>query len=184
MTVLSSPTNVEVDQFYRAYGAAIFAWQEVETALFKLYHSINVLNGERNIMVSAMNYYKKKSFGPKLQLVSKLVTGACARKYIDWDALEADLKYESEFRNFLAHSPVQLMINPDGSVGIELVDPIFLPLSMRSGASIFRKYDSNECVIICERFKDIARRIDTARAKVPHKFKNDQLILPEDYEPE
>lgn len=87
MTVLSSPTNVEVDQFYRAYGAAIFAWQEVETALFKLYHSINVLNGERNIMVSAMNYYKKKSFGPKLQLVSKLVTGACARKYIDWDAL-------------------------------------------------------------------------------------------------
>lgn len=181
---MSSTTNVEIDKFYRAYGAAIFAWQEVETALFKLYHSINALNGELNITVSAMNYYKKKSFGPKLQLVSKLVTGGCARKYIDWDALEADLKYESEFRNFLAHSPVQLIINPDGSVGMELVDPIFLPLSMRSSAYIFQTYDSNGCVIICERFKDIARRIDTARSKVPHEFKNNQLILPEDYEPE
>lgn len=174
------PDIFEIDQFYRTYGAAIFAWQEVETALFKLYHSINVLNGERDIMISARAYYKKKSFGPKLKLVSDLVTKVCPKKYIDWNALESDLKCQSDCRNLLVHSPVQLSINPDGSVYMELVEPMFMPSSMRRSASIFRKYDSNEFLVICSIFKDISRQIDTEREKIPHKFRNNKLILPVD----
>jgi len=66
------PTEPSYNDFFRAYGSAMFAWQEVETALFKLYHSMNVLAGKLDVMVSSNAYYRKKSFGPKLTLVDKL----------------------------------------------------------------------------------------------------------------
>lgn len=176
-----SPENgVDADKFYRAYGTAMFAWQEVETELFRLYHAVNVLNGERDIMTSAKYYYKKKSFGKKLELVSNLVNGTSARKYIGWDALEADLREESKIRNLLAHSPVQTVIMPDGSVHIAIADPVFQPLFLKDTASIFRIYDSKECTIVSERFKQIGNRINTERGKIPHKFKNNQLIVPDE----
>lgn len=176
-----SPENgVDTDKFYRAYGTAMFAWQEVETELFRLYHAINVLNGKRDIMTSATNYYEKKSFGPKLQLVSNLVNCTSARKYIGWDALEADLREESKIRNLLAHSPVQTVIMHDGSIHIEIADPVFQPLFLKDATCVFRIYDSKECTIVSERFKQIANRINTERGKIPHKFENNQLIVPDE----
>jgi hypothetical protein len=172
------PTNSVLDQFFRAYGSAMFAWQEVETALFKLYHTMNVLDGERDIMVSAKAYYMKKSFGSKLTMVNKIAKNVSVNKYINWEPLEHDLKYESGFRNSLAHSPVQLVENPDGSVNLALGDPIFLPLSLREIPAIAHKYDTNKCLVICCRFENIAQRVDAARRQIPNKFKNNQLILP------
>lgn len=152
----------------------MFAWQEVETELFKLYHSMNVLGGEQDIMVSANTYYNKKSFGLKLIMVNKIAQKVCVNKYIDWESLKCNLEYESNFRNCLAHSPVQLEENQDGSVSLVLGDPIFLPLSLREIPAISCKYDTNTCLDICNSFKSIAQRINTEHNKIPSKFKDNQ----------
>ena len=155
----------------------MFAWQEVETELFKLYHSMNVLGGEQDIMVSANTYYNKKSFGLKLKIVKELAKKVCANKYIDWESLKCNLEYESNFRNSLAHSPVQPEKNQDGSVSLVLGDPIFLPLSLKEIPAIAHEYDTNTCLDICNSFKRLAQQINTARSKIPCKFKDNQLIL-------
>jgi hypothetical protein len=178
------PTNSALDQFFRAYGSAMFAWQEVETGLYKLYHSMNVLGGERDIMVSAKAYYKKKSFGSKLDEVNRIAKIVCVEKYIDWVSLKDDLKHESAFRNSLAHSPVQLAENQDGSISLVLGDPIFFPSSLREIPTIAHKYDTNKCFEIKNCFEKISKRIDDARKQIPSKFKNNKLIIPEEDGPE
>lgn len=172
------PTNSMHDEFFRAYGSAMFAWQEVETALFRLYHSMRVLSGQRDIMVSARAYYTKKSFGPKLTLVNKLAKDVSVNTFIDWDSLERDLKSESVFRNSLAHRPVQLVEHPDGSASLELGDPIFLPLLLMEIPAIAFPYDTNGCWELRHRFTNLAQRVDAARGQIPHHFANNQLIRP------
>lgn len=173
---IKHPNNSIHDEFFRAYGSAMFAWQEVETALFKLYHSMNVLAERRDIMVSAKAYYKNKSFGPKLTLVNKIAQDVKATIFIDWDLLERDLKCESVCRNSLAHRPAQLVVRPDGSVSLELGDPDFLPLSLREIPAIAFPYDTNGCWELFGRFKCLAQRVDAARGQIPRKFANNQLI--------
>lgn len=173
---IEQPNNSIHDEFFRAYGSAMFAWQEIETALFKLYHSMNVLAARRDIIVSAKAYYKKKSFRPKLTLVNKLAQDVNANTFIDWDLLERDLKCESVFRNSLAHRPAQLVGRPDGSVSLELGDPIFLPLSPSEIPAIAFPYDTNGCWELFGRFKCLAQRLDAARGQIPRKFANNQLI--------
>jgi len=170
------PTNSMHDEFFRAYGSAMFAWQEVETALFKLYHSMNVLDARQDIMVSAKAYYTKKSFGLKRELVNKLARDVNVKTFIDWDSLNRDLKSESVCRNSLAHRPAQLVERPDGSVSLELGDPIFFPLSLGEIPAIAFPYDTNGCWGLCRRFKDLAQRVDAACGQIPHKFANNQLI--------
>lgn len=175
---IEHPNNSIHDEFFLAYGSAMFAWQEVETALFKLYHSMNVLAERRDIMVSAKAYYMKKSFGPKLTLVNKLAQDedVNANTFIDWDLLERDLKCESACRNSLAHRPAQLVERPGGSVSLELGDPIFLPLSLREIPAIAFPYDTNGCWELFDRFKCLAQRVDAARGQIPLKFAKNQLI--------
>jgi len=178
---IEHPTNSNsmYDEFFRAYGSAMFAWQEVETALFKLYHSMNVLAGKRDIMVSAKSYYTKKSFGPKLALVNKLAQDVNVNTFVRWDTLERDLKSDSVCRNSLAHRPAQLVKSPGGSVSLALSDPTFLPLSLMEIPSIAFPYDTSGCWELCRRFKNLAQRVDAARGQIPHKFENNQLIQPE-----
>jgi hypothetical protein len=145
---------------------------------------MNVLGGERDIMVSAKAYYKKKSFGSKLNEVNKIAKNVCVEKYIDWVSLKDDLKHESDFRNTLAHSPVQIVKNPDGSVSLVLGDPIFLPLSLREIPAIAYNYDTNKFLEIENCFEEISKRIDDARKKIPSKYKNNKLIIPEEDGPE
>lgn len=167
------------DDFFRAYGSAMFAWQIVETALFQLYHSLNVLGGQQNIMVSANAYYTKKSFGQKQKLVENIAKDQKVEKFIDdWKSINSNLISESKIRNLLAHRPVCLMENRNGSISFELHDPIFLPLSLREYPPTF-SYNTDGCLELCHRFKNLAQRIDAARELIPHKFVNNQLVLPE-----
>lgn len=164
------------DEFFRAYGSAMFAWQEVETALFKLYHSMNVLAGERDVMVSANGYYRKRSFGLKLTLVDKLAQRVTAHRFIDWISLKRDLDSKSLCRNSLAHRPAHLVSSPDGSVILELVEPIFKPLSLWEIPSIAFQYDTKGCLGLYSCFTELTQRVDTERDRIPHKFANNKLI--------
>lgn len=169
-------TDHSYDEFFRAYGSAMFAWQKVETALFKLYYSVNVLTGRLDIMASANAYYRKKSFSSKLTLVSKLAQHANVHSFIDWISLERDLKNKSVFRNSLAHRPAHLVGNLDGSISVELGDPIFEPLSLRGIPGLAFKYDTAGCLRLYSCFKDLAQRIDAERERIPHQFANNKLI--------
>lgn len=169
--------NTMRDEFFRAYGSAMFAWQEVETALFKLYHSMNVLYGESDIMRSAELYYKKKTFGSKLELVKKLAPVVDVNRFVDWNSLESDLKAASGIRNSLAHRPAQLEELPDGTIRLVFGEPIFKPISLREMPVLAFQYDTNRCVEFCCDFKCLAQRVDEAHRQIPHQFANNKLIV-------
>ena len=169
-------TAPSCDEFFRAYGSAMFAWQRVETALFKLYHAMNVMTGKLDVMASANAYYRKKSFGPKLMLVDKLAKSVSAYSFIDWTSLKHDLESKSASRNSLAHRPAQLVKNLDGSVSLELGDPIFEPMSLREIPSISFIYDTKGCLELHSCFAKLAQRVDAERQRIPHKFANNELI--------
>ena len=150
-----------LDEFYRAYGGAMFAWQEVETALFKLYHSIRERSGDRDIMASSRAYYAKHSFGPKLRLVNGIARAPDVSTLIDWPTLHKDLRDASQERNALAHRPVRLV--PDGpGVKLQLDLPLFAPLAMHTLRAWGRPYDAAGCQSLANDFDMLAKYLHSA----------------------
>lgn len=163
MTTKPSQTDgsTMLDQFYRAYGGAMFAWQEVETALFKLYHALRERGGSRDIMSSSRTYYAKHSFGPKLRLVDAAVRASHVEGLIEWGALHKDLRDASQERNSLAHRPVRLAPAGDG-VSLQLALPIFAPLQALSFRPWGREYDTDGCQSLACDFEELAKNVDRA----------------------
>lgn len=150
-----------LDQFYSAYGSAMFAWQEVETALFKLYHALRERGGSRDIMSSSRAYYGKHSFGPKLRLVDDAVRASNVEGLIEWDTLHKDLRDASQERNTLAHRPVSLVPAGDG-VSLKLASPMFAPLQALSFRPWGREYDTDGCQSLACDFEKLAKNVDHA----------------------
>lgn len=168
---ISTPSQADnvtmLDEFFRAYGGAMFAWQEVETALFKLYHAIRERSGHRDIMASSRAYYAKHSFGPKLRLVDGLARAPDISTLIDWPTLHKDLRDGSQERNALAHRPVRLVPNGAG-VTLELSLPMFAPLAMQTFRAWGRPYDAAGCQSLAEDFDTLAKYVDGAFHLVYH----------------
>lgn len=161
----STPSQTDhitmLDEFYRAYGRAMFAWQEVETALFKLYHAIGERSGNRDIMASSRAYYAKHSFGPKLRLVDRIARAPDVSTLIDWPTLHKDLHDWSQERNVLAHRPVRLV--PDGAgVSLRLDLPLFAPLAMPKFRAWGMPYDAAGCKSLAENFDRLAHYVEQA----------------------
>ena len=161
----STPSNTDLstmlDDFYRAYGKAMFAWQEVETALFKLYHAIRERSGDRDIMASSRAYYGKHSFGPKLSLVDAVARASDVSALIDWPTLHKDLHDGSQERNALAHRPVRLVPDSPG-VKLQLDLPMFAPLAMHTFRAWGRPYDLAGCESLADDFHRLATFVDGA----------------------
>lgn len=154
-----------LDEFYRAYGGAMFAWQEVETALFKLYHAVRERSGNRDIMASSRSYYAKHSFGPKLQLVDRITRAPDVSTLIDWPTLHKDLHDASQERNALAHRPVRLVRDGPG-VKLQLDLPMFAPLAMQTFRPWGRPYDVAGCHSLAEDFDTLAKYVERAFQQV------------------
>lgn len=146
----------------------MFAWQEVETALFKLYHALRERGGNRDIMASSRDYYAKHSFGPKLRLVDDIARVPDVEMLIGWGVLHDLLHDASQDRNALAHRPVRLVSDAGGGVRLQLDLPLFAPLPVLTvtARQWGRAYDTTGCLQLACDFEALAKRVDAAFQQV------------------
>lgn len=150
------------DDFVLAYGQTIFAWQDVETELFKIYHALRVRLGKNDIMEASRQFYGRASFGPKRKLVSKVANEAQIESLTRWDSLNADLRQKSKDRNVLAHCPPCRHPQSNGLGMWELCRPQFAPLEVIDIWSLGNRYDAVGLRGLCREFELLARRIAEA----------------------
>ncbi len=172
----SQSGDAAYDDFVLAYGQAIFAWQDVETDLFKFYHALRVQLGKNDIMEASRLFYEKRpSFGPKLRLVSQVAGEARIESIIQWTALKADLCQKSQDRNALAHCPPCRRPQRNGLDVWELCPPPFAPLKAVDISSLGKRYDAAGLRRLSGDFGLLAQRIADAMRAVNGRLRRGSL---------
>lgn len=149
------------NDFYRAYAIAMLEWQNVETALFRLYYML-FEHGE--LLPIAASYYSLDSFGSKLRLVDGTAKSVLTPERVkEWQSIKKVMEKFAAERNVLAHLPAEIEVQADNSLTLVLIPGVFVPTTLYRPKK--RKYDATGCETLANEFQQLSKQIDAFAEK-------------------
>ncbi|QDZ26769.1 hypothetical protein [Noviherbaspirillum sp. UKPF54] len=141
------------DDFYKAFAIAMLQWQSVEHSLFHLFYR---LSDASDIESAGTEYYRRKNFGPKFELVKEYAKSLPEEATVRWHSIKEELARLSDYRNALAHLTAAVDFKEDDSLELVLAPAVFLPKALIKER---KKLDAEGCEQLACEFGNLARNI-------------------------
>jgi len=153
------------DDFLRALGAALLAWQVVEDATFKLFRAL-LRNNDPS--VSASIFFTPEVFGMKLKLVDNLaraVLRAQPELLSDWSTLRGAIETAAGHRNQMAHRGMGTGFDPQtGEMDLALMRSLYRPAA--KAKKDHQMYNTPRLAQLHNEFGQLSFQIDGFRDRV------------------
>jgi hypothetical protein len=146
------------DDFLRALGAALLAWQAVEHSTFRLFHA---LVGTDDLNISGSIFFTPDSFGVRLKMVQNLILASVPSQKVrdEWADVRRDIDEAVKHRNKMAHWTAAADFDDStGTMDLALVRSMFRPAAMTKDD--LDKVNTPRLIELHDEFGKLSLRID------------------------